>query len=83
MIEILATDVQHEHQARHLLATIEDTFPGYRANFDLEDCDRILRIVNPCGAVDTGAVIELMEACGFNAEVLPDLVANASTLPRS
>lgn len=78
MIEILATDVQHEHQAQRLLQIIKDIFPGYRANFDLDDCDHILRIVTDEDALDTVAIIGLLEARGFRATVLPDHVASAT-----
>jgi len=74
MIEVFKTDVKD-----HLLATavrerIHRTFPRYRANFDLEDCDHILRVEHPGGMVQAGAVIDLLNHWGIRAEVLPDEV---------
>ena len=55
-----------------LLEQIHQVFADYKANFDLEDCDRILRIKSANGFVHTTPVIELLKYYGFSAEVLPD-----------
>ena len=39
-------------------------------NFDLEDCDRILRIKCINGKVSSSCLIELLKNLGFYAEVL-------------
>lgn len=44
MIEVFKTDVRNERDVNLLIALIHKTFGEYRANFDLEDCDRILRV---------------------------------------
>lgn len=43
-VEVFKTNVRHKRQARVLLGTLSRQFPLFRINFDLEDCDKILRI---------------------------------------
>ncbi len=45
MIEVFSTDISCEKKVKELVEEIHSTFSGYRANFDLADCDNILRIV--------------------------------------
>ncbi|NJM94065.1 MAG: hypothetical protein HC842_04795 [Cytophagales bacterium] len=54
------------------MAELEATFPAHQAHFDLEDCDRILRVEAPL--VDVASVLQLMSKQGLWAEVLPDEV---------
>jgi len=42
-----------------------------RWNFDLDDCDRILRVEADCGP---GEVIALLESAGFQCAELSDIV---------
>ncbi|MBN9386176.1 MAG: hypothetical protein J0H74_35790 [Chitinophagaceae bacterium] len=72
MVEVFKTNVIHRMQALALIEQIHRTFTGYRANFDLDDCDRILRVASVTGSVETRRLIQLMEERGFKAEVLPD-----------
>jgi len=42
-------------------------------NFDLDDCDRILRVVFE-GKIQSDLLIELLKDVGCIAEVLPDTI---------
>ena len=44
MVEIFKTNVQQQKLAVRLLAALSQEFPYCRINFDLDDCDRILRV---------------------------------------
>lgn len=44
MVEVFKTNVQQRRQAKLLLGILEKRFPLFRINFDLEDCDKILRV---------------------------------------
>lgn len=44
MIYIFKTSVQTKKQARHLKPHIDRILPGAKWNFDLDDCDKVLRI---------------------------------------
>lgn len=79
MIEVFKTNVENVFQANTIKDQIQKTFTDYTASFDLEDCDRILR-VKGSGFVHAASVIELLKDFGFNAEVLPDVVPEKSFL---
>ncbi len=72
VIEVFKTNVERAEQARRLITEIQRHFSGYSANFDLDDCDRILRVVTPSGNIQTDAVLDLVSGFGFRVEVLPD-----------
>jgi hypothetical protein len=44
MVEVFKTNVKRQSQAKNLLALLRQYFPNSRINFDLDDCDKILRI---------------------------------------
>ncbi len=72
MIEVFKTNVAHDDEALILLEQMRTTFPGYKINFDLDDCDRILRIESPFERIDPSLWIELLRSNGFDGETLPD-----------
>jgi hypothetical protein len=44
MVEVFKTNVQKETEKNYIIAIIQSQFPDYKVNFDLEDCDKILRV---------------------------------------
>lgn len=72
MIEVFKTDVSSEQVADLLLNEIHNRFPLYEANFDLQDCDNILRIETILPNIPAASVIDLLSTMGFTAEVLPE-----------
>lgn len=44
MVEVFKTNVQKKTEVKKLLFTLMEVFPTYLMNFDLSDCDKILRI---------------------------------------
>ena len=72
MIEVFKTDVSDGEAAKRLLLQLHENFKTYTANFDLEDCDLILRVQCHEGLVCALSIIELLKKNGFHAEVLPD-----------
>ena len=44
VVEIFKTNVQKESDKNYVIAVIQTQFPDYKINFDLEDCDKILRV---------------------------------------
>lgn len=44
VVEIFKTNVQEEADKNHIMTVIQTQFPAYKINFDLEDCDKILRV---------------------------------------
>ena len=78
MIEVFKTDVKDNHHANMLLEKIHSRFSAYTANFDLADCDNILRVKCISGIVEPGLLIDLLSQHGFHAEVLPDEIIFSS-----
>lgn len=70
MVEVFKTDVMKQSQARLLADLICLAFTGYRATFDLEDCDKVLRISSEGGQICNASVIGLLESFGYEAAVL-------------
>lgn len=71
MVEIFKTNVHEGEQANMLVNLIENVY-GYCANFDLEDCDKILRIEWNSGHLKVQALTELLKDFGFQAEHIAD-----------
>ena len=70
MIEVFKTDINSGETAAAILEKLQFLFPGYAVNFDLEDCDRILRVESE--KINKGEVISILNDHGFNCEELPD-----------
>ncbi|CAL1519512.1 hypothetical protein MMC2321_03261 [Chitinophaga sp. MM2321] len=68
MVEVFKTNVQQKKQANMLLTTISAHLPLFKVNFDLEDCDRILRVegIN----ISPEIIINLLREKGYQCEVL-------------
>ena len=68
MIEIFKTNVKSTMQAEAFLSLLHRQLPSAEINFDLEDCDNILRVKDEkfCSL----NVIKILEDNGFECEVL-------------
>jgi hypothetical protein len=76
MIEIFRTNITKQKDADKILTKIHAAFPGFEANFDLDDCDHILRIQSRETLICQSTIISLIEALGFRGDVLPDVLPN-------
>lgn len=72
MVEVFKTNVKYQHHANILVEQIQKVFIDYEVNFDLEDCDKIMRVKCTNGIIDVTSLINLFSDFGFHAEVLPD-----------
>jgi hypothetical protein len=72
MVEVFKTDVTSHEQAIRVLEKIHASLAGYAANFDLQDCDHILRVKTSFAIIDPHLVIALLKDAGHFAEVLAD-----------
>ncbi|MEO6523094.1 MAG: hypothetical protein ABIN91_15540 [Mucilaginibacter sp.] len=70
MVEVFKTNVTEPHHANMIVERIHHAYTNYKANFDLEDCDNILRIKCHEGNISPSCLIELLKNLGFYAEVL-------------
>ena len=80
MIEIFRTNVTTREEAEIIVNKIHAAFPGSLPNFDLEDCDRILRVDSKGTVFAIDEIIQLLNLLGFEAEVLPDEVPESLIL---
>ena len=78
MIEVFKTNVKYRDDADMLLRRIHESYTDVKANFDLDDCDRILRVISTKGPVDAEVFIGLLNAFGFKGEILSDDVLVSS-----
>ncbi len=72
MIEVFKTDMDCAEKARLLIEQLHQKFADYKANFDLNDCDNILRIVSRSGMIANTTLLKWLKQAGCNASVLPD-----------
>lgn len=72
MVEVFKTDVTDQYHANMIIDQIQKNFTGYTVNFDLEDCDKILRVQSANRMIESGRLISLFKHLGFHAELLPD-----------
>ena len=77
MVEVFAINVVDPALAMHVVDTIQKAFTGYKANFDLADCDHILRIQGSNGSIQTESLLHMLRKMGVDAAVLPDLILPA------
>jgi hypothetical protein len=68
MVEIFKTDVSKKTKARNILSTLQNEFPNLKINFDLHDCDKILRVEGKIISVDK--IISAMERQKYFCELL-------------
>lgn len=72
MVEVYSTNIEDYKQADLVLYQLNKVFPTYKINFDLEDCDNILRVETSSGMIEVLKIIALLKDLGFLAQVLPD-----------
>jgi hypothetical protein len=68
MIEVFKTSVKEQEQAEMILSTLVNSFPSIKINFDLQDCDHVLRVEG--SGFSTMEIINVLEARGHLCETL-------------
>lgn len=72
MIEVFKTNVTRPVHAALIMATIRSVRNYYQVNFDLDDCDRIMRVKSSLNVVEEDLIIRILRSFGFEAQVLED-----------
>ncbi|MDR3697839.1 hypothetical protein [Mucilaginibacter sp.] len=67
MVEIFKTNVTNKKTAARVLKELTARLPAYRFNFDLEDCDRILRVQSNCITIECGGITGIVKE--LNVEI--------------
>jgi hypothetical protein len=72
MIEVFKTNVTHRDDAAQIVEQIHRFLRHCVANFDLDDCDHILRVQGIREDTDCFRIMGLVKSYGYEAIVLPD-----------
>jgi len=68
MVEVFKTNVQKKAQSKMLLCILSEGFPSFKINFDLSDCDKVLRVEGD--NMETLRIMILVKEHGFTCEIL-------------
>jgi hypothetical protein len=68
MIEVFKTNVQEFSEAQKLVILLRRHFPDSKINFDLDDCDKVLRVEGTNLRIEK--VMTLITKKGFLCKVL-------------
>lgn len=68
LVEVFKTNVEEHEESLMLSDQLRMRFPYSRVSFDLEDCDRVLRV--EAATVCIHIVCEVLERYGYRCEML-------------
>ena len=68
MVEIFKTNVYDIMQAEQIIALLNQHFPAFMINFDLHDCDKILRVKGE--SIPVNEIVDIVSANGVRCSVL-------------
>lgn len=69
MVEVFKTNIKKPGQSKVLVKKLLEHYPESDVNFDLEDCDAVLRVEG--NDICPHKIIELVTLDGYECEVLP------------
>jgi hypothetical protein len=67
-VEAFKTNVQKKTQSKVLLGILSEAFPSSKINFDLSDCDKVLRVEDD--NIEASRIMILVKEHGFKCEIL-------------
>ena len=68
MVEVFKTNIEKKSQSKKLLCILTETFPSFKINFDLSDCDKVLRVEG--NNIEALRIMILVKEHGFKCEIL-------------
>lgn len=68
MVEVFKTNVQKKMQSKMMITALSEIFPSLKINFDLSDCDKVLRVEGD--NMESLKIISLVKEHGFMCEIL-------------
>ncbi|MGE5108402.1 MAG: hypothetical protein ACM3H8_12705 [Sphingobacteriales bacterium] len=68
MIEVFKTNVPGTIEAELIIALLKEHLPSFHINFDLHDCDKILRVKGD--TIPVNEIIDIVNSNGFHCSVL-------------
>ena len=70
MVKVYKTDVEEASHARNIIKEIRDIIPGSDPSFDLEDCDKVLRVEQTNGTIQEQDIRKILADYGHYMEIL-------------
>jgi hypothetical protein len=68
MVEVFKTNVRSTRKAKLIIQKLEEEFPNHKINFDLSDCDKILRVQG--NNILERKIISIVTSLNYNCEIL-------------
>ena len=68
MVEVFKTNVRSIRKAKFIIQKLATEFPAHKINFDLNDCDKILRVQGK--NVLQREIINVVTALNYRCEIL-------------
>ena len=68
MVEIFKTNVHDMTHAEQVIDLLNRHFPAFMINFDLHDCDKILRVKGE--SIPVNEIVDIVSANGFHCTLL-------------
>jgi hypothetical protein len=72
MIEIFKTNISNKRLAGRVLKALHRQLPAYTFNFDLDDCDRILRVQTQAADIAVIDIINVVKSCRAEIQLFVD-----------
>jgi hypothetical protein len=73
VVEVFKTNIDSAATGATVVRALRQRFPTLQASLDLDDCDRVLRVLAPpSGPPPWVQVMALVRSLGVQIEVLPD-----------
>lgn len=70
MVEVFKTNIKDKATADSIIHGLQKEFPDTEVNFDLEDCDKILRIHSSKSLIHISHIVKMIRGLGYSIELL-------------
>ena len=70
IVEIFKTDVSTISDANFIIKELRRHFPSFRINFDLNDCDKILRLEAKACEIEVHQIVKIVRKLNFKIELI-------------
>ena len=68
MVEVFKTNVRSSRKAKFIIQKLAEKFPAHKINFDLNDCDKILRVQGK--NISPQKIIKMLSEENYQCKVL-------------
>ena len=70
VVEVFKTNVSTISDANIVMKNLRMHFPSFRINFDLNDCDRILRVEGKACEIEIDKIAKIVMELNFKIELI-------------